>query len=437
MRFRHSSSSLEDDEDGVDMSSSPLFELGTGPEEADSIPTTKTAGYDSSSSLDNVNELNKRNTRHQNCQRKWAVTLFSIITILLFADQNLMAPNLTAIAKDFGFDEQERDQKLGGDIALGFWLLGAPAAVVIGCLADTYNRAILFAVTAAIGEGACLATYFAQTYTQLYICRALTGFALGGAVPLIYSILGDLYPANERHAVSAIVSMGSGLGQTMGQGVAGFLGPTFGWRLPFALIGLPSLFFALVVFLTVEDPERGAMEEAARNFKRHEDTRDQDNDDTPSPRGSSIEMKPLGASRGFGDVHTGDNIGHSAAAVDATSTTADPTSWRPRNSGSSMSNEIVTTSIHDDTSHDMHACWATFLSLLSNPTALLLFIQGAPGCIPWGIINTYLNDFLAQDRGMSVEVRVVQGCVYTYPGPLRCGMQSHRLTLPESIILLA
>jgi hypothetical protein len=33
---------------------------------------------------------------------------------------------------------------------------------------------------------------------------------------------------------------------------------------------------------------------------------------------------------------------------------------------------------------------------------LLNYFQ-APGCVPWGIINTYLNDYLAADQGMSVE----------------------------------
>jgi Major Facilitator Superfamily len=388
LRFRQSgsSTSLEDEEDsgGDDMnmlSSQPpsrLFEPAS---------QQRLQGGNDFEALEATSD---QNSRHQNFQRKWAVALFSIITILLFADQNLMAPNLTAIADDFGFNEQERDQKLGGDIALGFWLLGAPAAVVVGCLADTYNRAILFSVTAAIGEGACLATYFAQTYTQLYICRALTGFALGGAVPLIYSILGDLYPANERHAVSAIVSMGSGLGQTIGQGVAGFLGPTFGWRLPFAIIGLPSLVCALIVFLTVEDPERGAMEEAVRTFKRHEDTMDeQDNDDTSSPGVTSVEMKPLGPVRDFGDAHAGESIGRSTAATTTATVTntADSISRRSRNRDNSLSNEIVTIS-ENNIRHDMQAYWATFVSLLSNPTAVLSFIQGAPGCVPWGIINT-------------------------------------------------
>ena len=77
-------------------------------------------------------------------QRQRALILFSITTILLFADQNLMGPNLTAIADDFGFDAETRDRKLGGHISLGFFLLGAPASLSVGCLADTSDRSFVF-----------------------------------------------------------------------------------------------------------------------------------------------------------------------------------------------------------------------------------------------------------------------------------------------------
>jgi predicted MFS family arabinose efflux permease len=42
-------------------------------------------------------------------------------------------------------------------------------------------------------------------------------------------------------------------------------------------------------------------------------------------------------------------------------------------------------------------------NLLSTPTVLLAVVQGAPGSIPWGIINVFLNDYLSEDRGFSVE----------------------------------
>ena len=43
-----------------------------------------------------------------------AFTLLSAAVFVIFADQNLMAPNLTQIARDFGMNDEERDRKLGG-----------------------------------------------------------------------------------------------------------------------------------------------------------------------------------------------------------------------------------------------------------------------------------------------------------------------------------
>ena len=59
----------------------------------------------------------------------WTMTLLGLACLFLFADQNLLAPNLTAIAEEFGFDDLERDVKLGGDIALIFWMLGGVVAM--------------------------------------------------------------------------------------------------------------------------------------------------------------------------------------------------------------------------------------------------------------------------------------------------------------------
>ena len=57
--------------------------------------------------------------------------------------QNLMAPNLTAIAQEFGMSDKERDQKLGGEIAFAFFLVGAPAALAIGVATDRVTRFVL------------------------------------------------------------------------------------------------------------------------------------------------------------------------------------------------------------------------------------------------------------------------------------------------------
>lgn len=76
-------------------------------------------------------------------RKRYITCLICATVMFLFADQNLMSPNLTEMANYFGFSDRERDKKLGGDIALGFFIVGAPFALLIGYLADTMNRCVL------------------------------------------------------------------------------------------------------------------------------------------------------------------------------------------------------------------------------------------------------------------------------------------------------
>ena len=41
--------------------------------------------------------------------------------------------------------------------------------------------------------------------------------------------------------------------------------------------------------------------------------------------------------------------------------------------------------------------------LLRTPTNLACIGQGIFGCIPWGMLLTFLNDYLAQEKGLSVQ----------------------------------
>ena len=49
-----------------------------------------------------------------------------------------------------------------------------------------------------------------------------------------------------------------------------------------------------------------------------------------------------------------------------------------------------------------HINWSKLKVLLRTPTNVLCILQGLPGCLPWGILLTFLNDFLAQEKGISV-----------------------------------
>lgn len=340
-------------------------------------------------------------------ERRWALALFSLTTILLFADQNLMSPNLTAMADDFGLDHDERDRKLGGDISLAFFLLGAPASFLVGFLADTMDRAKVFGWTVAIGELACFMTYFVQTYNQLYVCRAITGFSVGGALPVIYSILGDMFAAEDRHVVSAMVSFGVGAGISVGQAVAGYLGPTFGWRIPFVVISIPALMCAAVVYFTVKDPERGLMEQAFLETNGADDeggvalvaTNSNPSFQTGAEDDTSLERETNPPHLSTHD---------SSSSLDQRKLASSPrhtsrTTLQNAPSTEQQFDNILIEHYNTFCGSDWTVHLRTTYTLLSTPTVVLSLLQGAPGCIPWGIINVFLNDYLSEDRGFSVE----------------------------------
>lgn len=256
----------------------------------------------------------------------YPVVIFCLASALLFADQNLMAPNLTEIAVSFGFDTKERDTYLGGFIGAAFYSVGAPAALLFGYLSHFMSRRLLFLIAVLIGEGPCILTVFVTQYWQLFVLRVLTGISIGGCLPLIFSLLSDMYVQEHRSLVSAVVQVAVGAGIAMGQGVAGYIGPLLGWRWPFVIIAFPASFCAVLMYATTEEPERGSRERALQVGHR---------------------------GRHHMEYHAGLDL-------------------------------------------------QKIKRLFTIRTNIYSIGQGLFGCLPWGMLLTFLNDYLAQEKGLSI-----------------------------------
>eukprot|EP00892_Ulva_mutabilis_P007444 jgi/Ulvmu1/5071/UM021_0088.1 len=199
--------------------------------------------------------------RHPVATQVYTTVMFAVSTALLFADQNLLAPNLTDAAKSLGLNELEKDQYLGGVTNFVFFAVGAPASVLVGYLISRgWDRPKLLWICVVLGEAPCIATIFVTTFPQLLLTRAVTGIAVGGAAPIVFALLSDIYPPDRRVLVSTLVLFSTGAGSLVGQTIAGMSG--LDWRLPFAIIGVPSIAVATLMVLTTRDPQRGAAEPA-------------------------------------------------------------------------------------------------------------------------------------------------------------------------------
>eukprot|EP00937_MAST-01D_sp_MAST-1D-sp2_P002539 g2539.t1 len=372
----------------------------------------------------------------------FTVAVLSVATALLFADQNLMAPNLTAIGNEFGFDEQQRDKMLGGDIAVAFFMVGGVASLGVGYLTDRpdlTSRRDLYALVVLLGEGATVLTYFVTAYWQLVVLRALTGLSVGGALPVVFSMCGDLFPPNQRARASALIGAAMGCGVMFGQLVAGLVGPVYGWRAPFAAVGLPAMACACVLRACTPEPVRGgsepartdpaaadaAVSESAALLDKLDKSKTSDRSESayqaqaPQSNSSAVDKA---AARGRPGVNimvleetavaseasalprrrtekrawggAGDRAGEQAAPAhrggDAAAAAAAAAAATTGSIGGSSAAPRSQSTL------------AKLRVLLTTPTVVLVYLQGIPGCVPWGVVNVYLNDYMAQQRGLTV-----------------------------------
>mgnify|MGYP006132704013 CR=1 FL=1 len=343
-------------------------------------------------------ERNESDDSSETRKRKWyAVALLTLTSAFLYADQNLLSPNLSAVAEEFGLSDEEKDVYLGGYLQLAFFCVGAPASLVIGWLADKMNRVRLLAIVVAIGEGPCLGTYFVKTYWELFAVRSLTGIAVGGCLPLLFSICGDLFPSHERAYVATFLTVATGAGIAGGQIMAGTVGPAYGWRLPFVLSAAPAILLALVTYTTVKEPERGGMEHAVMQEKERK-------------RRGGLGGVGLASSNASEDV---DFESRPAGVTDNPTGGVNPTSGVNSTYGTTDTNQASnlrkrTSRIRNDTP-DETALYTAKIDTkklkrqLQVPSNLLILAQGLPGTIPWGMLNAYFVDYLHVQKGLSVE----------------------------------
>mmetsp|Transcript_23137 Transcript_23137/g.51028 ORF Transcript_23137/g.51028 Transcript_23137/m.51028 type:complete len:511 (-) Transcript_23137:86-1618(-) len=197
-----------------------------------------------------------------------ALLLTMVSLGFVYSVHNLIAPNMTAIASRFHFNNFERDEFIGGELTLIFYLPGIFVALICGVLSAFCSRRLLFTVAMITTAVSCFSTAFAANFTQLAWARMFTGVGIGGALPIVYSLVGDWFPPEKRTVGSAMVTASCGAGVFGGQLIATIVGAG-DWRWPFVVISVPMLLLGAMLFLTTEDPQRGGAEQSIQSLRQH------------------------------------------------------------------------------------------------------------------------------------------------------------------------
>lgn len=279
-----------------------------------------------------------------------AYRTLSLVCLSIFAvnvGQNILAPNLTAVAASFGVtDEKERDSMFGGRLSAAFYIFSMPFFLLSGYLADNWDRKQLLLIIVGANCAASLLCCLATSFSQFFVLRVLMGASVMSALPLGYSVLGDLFPAKERGSFSTWLLIAMGLGVMLGQVLSGFLGPSMGWRSTFFVAALPGIAALPLSFRHLNIPPRGAIDD----------------------------QQLVGEDLEGGNASSQPVVGQATAVVGGLST-----------------------------QQNLELFGKRLASIFWIRTNVLLFAQCIPGSVPWGVLFVYMNDFLAQEKGLTIE----------------------------------
>ncbi len=189
---------------------------------------------------------------------------YTTLVLLLVAVCNLVDRQILAILiEPIKRDLQLSDTSMGVLTGFAFVAFYTLASVPIARLADRANRRTIIAVALAFWSVMTAVSSLASSFAQLALARIGVGIGESATAPASQSMLSDLYPPALRAIALSWFATASPIGIMIAFIVGGWLNDTVGWRMTLVCAGAPGVVLALVVWLTVREPERGASEERA------------------------------------------------------------------------------------------------------------------------------------------------------------------------------
>jgi MFS family permease len=204
----------------------------------------------------------------RNSPRGWyTVSVLSVVAMLSYIDRGVLALFVQPLKRDFGLSDTEVSLLLGLAFTLPAVVVGIPASRLI----DSGVRRTLIAGCLALWSVATAICGLAQNFWTLFVCRAVIGGSESVNTSASLSVITDSVRRERLPRAFAIqsagVMIGSALSLLLGGLLYGLLDhlepivlPGFGtihnWQLVFMILGLPGIFVAVLMMVSVPEPPR-------------------------------------------------------------------------------------------------------------------------------------------------------------------------------------
>ena len=187
-------------------------------------------------------------------QRAYALALLFAINFMNFYDRQVVGAVGEQIKHDWSLTDKELSL-----LTTAFVLLYALVGLPLGHWADIGRRKIILASGVIVWSGFTALSGIAWGFASLFVFRLGVGVGEASCAPAGNSLLGDLFPAEQRARAIGVFMLGLPLGLGSSYVVSGLIAKQIGWREALLVAAAPG-FILGVLALWLPDPPRGAAE---------------------------------------------------------------------------------------------------------------------------------------------------------------------------------
>ncbi|MAJ87352.1 MAG: MFS transporter [Cellvibrionales bacterium TMED148] len=181
----------------------------------------------------------------------WILFFLLLLNILNMLDRTLLIAFGPQIVSDLELSDTQYGLLTGFVFNTFYCFFG----LLMGTLADRVNRVRLIAFGLIVWSGLTAVSGAAKSFYQIGLARLFIGVGESVMTPSAISIMADLFPSEKRGVAAAVYYLGIPFGAGGAFFIAGILGPTWGWRNCFYLLGAIGI-GATLLLLALRDPPR-------------------------------------------------------------------------------------------------------------------------------------------------------------------------------------
>ena len=183
-------------------------------------------------------------------------SLLCLAMLLDKADQQLLPAVFLEVCGDL-----DAGPSLLGTITLCRGMAMSLIALAAGPLSKRFDRINICAAGVALWGVATAVVGMAPSLGVLLIGRTINGLGLGLVIPVVFSLVADMFPPSQRGAAFGVLGCCGNLGGLSGALLATELASTdvlglAGWRAAFHIVALASLLVAVALLLFARDPQQ-------------------------------------------------------------------------------------------------------------------------------------------------------------------------------------